>query len=221
MISPEQIRAARGLLFWSQKELATVSGVSLNTINKIESGESITFGKLSKIRNSLENMSIEFLGRAGVTRHSNETKIYEGPNSCDLFYGDMLATAKEKGGEIVAVHKTPEMLARSLGVANFANLERVENLRKYANIKCLVSDAQNSSLPIPSIQFRAVPRHPTGVWSTFTCGDKHAIVITKDGAEFTFFVMKSVDISLVERKDFTSHWNASLPLVIQAAQNKC
>lgn len=39
MVTPAQIRAARGLLRWSQKDLSQKSGVSLRAINRLESGE--------------------------------------------------------------------------------------------------------------------------------------------------------------------------------------
>lgn len=39
MVTPAQIRAARGLLRWSQKDLSQKSGVSLRAINRLESEE--------------------------------------------------------------------------------------------------------------------------------------------------------------------------------------
>lgn len=39
MITPAQIRAARGLLKWSQRDLSYKSGVSLRAINRMESEE--------------------------------------------------------------------------------------------------------------------------------------------------------------------------------------
>lgn len=39
LLTPEQVRAARGLLGWSRRELAIVSRVSHNTIKAIELGQ--------------------------------------------------------------------------------------------------------------------------------------------------------------------------------------
>jgi len=36
MITSEQIKAARGLLRWSQQDLATAAGVGLDTVKRIE-----------------------------------------------------------------------------------------------------------------------------------------------------------------------------------------
>jgi ribosome-binding protein aMBF1 (putative translation factor) len=39
LLTPEQVRAARGLLGWSRLDLSKVSGVSHNTIKGLELGE--------------------------------------------------------------------------------------------------------------------------------------------------------------------------------------
>lgn len=39
MLTPAQIRAARALLNWSQLELATASGVAIQSIKNIETGK--------------------------------------------------------------------------------------------------------------------------------------------------------------------------------------
>ena len=220
MISPAQIRAARGLLSWSQDMLAIESGVGINTINKYEKGEEITYSRLSKIRQSLEDKDIEFFGENGVSRRTDSHRIYKGADSCDSFYEEMLSAAKTKGGEIVAIYRTAEALAQSLGAANNASLERLEQLSKYAKVKCLLSDAAHSTLVIPSFEFRAVPQHPPGFWSSMTCGNKHAIVATKDGVDFVFFVMTSFDFAQADRTAFWPRWDSAVPVVFPEAHKK-
>lgn len=214
-VSPEQIKAARSLLAWTQDDLAQESGVSSKTINKLENGEGISIGRLIEIKKSLEGKGIEFLGNKGVIRNTDDPKNYGGPEGCDQVYEDMLFTAKKHGGEILAMYKTAEHLARSLGVTNYANLERLERLSKYATVRCLLTDARNSSLSVPCVQFRAISQPVHNIWSTFVCGDKHVIVFMKDGADSMYYVMRSVDIVLAETKYFVPLWNTGLPLVVQ------
>lgn len=61
MISAAQIRAARGLIEWSQATLAEASGLSLPTIKRME-------GKIGPGRSSAENVSavVRALESAGV-----------------------------------------------------------------------------------------------------------------------------------------------------------
>lgn len=72
MISPEQSRAARGWLDWSQEELAKRASVSLSTVRDFEKGRRVPIANnLNAIQKALEAAGIEFValdGRAaGIT----------------------------------------------------------------------------------------------------------------------------------------------------------
>ena len=70
-MSPEQCRAARGFLGWSQEKLAGISGVSRATVIDFERGERKPIpSNLKMIQATLERAGIEFIAtpdnRAGV-----------------------------------------------------------------------------------------------------------------------------------------------------------
>ncbi|SFJ72571.1 MULTISPECIES: helix-turn-helix domain-containing protein [Bradyrhizobium] len=74
MISIEQIRAARGLLGWSQTDLAEAAGRSLPTIKRLEresdDGSAVSEDVRDAVRGALEKAGVEFIpengGGAGV-----------------------------------------------------------------------------------------------------------------------------------------------------------
>ncbi|MVT52516.1 helix-turn-helix domain-containing protein [Bradyrhizobium yuanmingense] len=74
MISIEQIRAARGLLGWSQTDLAEAAGRSLPTIKRLEresdDGSAVSDDVREAVRAALEKAGVEFIpengGGAGV-----------------------------------------------------------------------------------------------------------------------------------------------------------
>jgi transcriptional regulator with XRE-family HTH domain len=215
-ISPGQIKAARGLLDWTRDELALASCVSSKTVAKLENGEKISLARVIDIRKSLEQRGVEFVGNRGVVLNTNEAKRYSGPEGTEQFYEDMLLTAKETGGEIIAIFKTSEQFADALGVANYSNLERLTNLRKYAEVKCLLTDARNASLVVSGIQMRATANPPVGIWSTLQCGNKHALIFMNSKNEYWYYVVTSTDIALNEEKHFLALWNTALPLALQS-----
>lgn len=63
MINSAQIRAARGLLKWTQAALAAKAGVSIVTLNMIE-GETVQPRKstLATLQRVLEGGGVEFIG---------------------------------------------------------------------------------------------------------------------------------------------------------------
>ena len=71
-ITIEQLRAARGLLGWSQSELASRAGLSLPTVKRVESefGPRVSDDARAKLQGALEAGGIQFLdedgGGAGV-----------------------------------------------------------------------------------------------------------------------------------------------------------
>lgn len=65
-ILPEQCRAARALLGWSQNELVERSKVTKSTIANFEGGKRTPYARtLADIQAALETAGVEFLG-AGV-----------------------------------------------------------------------------------------------------------------------------------------------------------
>jgi len=65
VITSAQIRAARGMLNWSRKDLAEHSGVSFASMMRLESFEGVpasNFKTLESVKQAFENAGIEFIG---------------------------------------------------------------------------------------------------------------------------------------------------------------
>lgn len=66
-ITPEQSKAARSLLGWTQKELAENAGVGISTVVDFESSKRVPIkNNLVAIRTAFERGSIDFIGKSGV-----------------------------------------------------------------------------------------------------------------------------------------------------------
>jgi transcriptional regulator with XRE-family HTH domain len=67
MMTVEQLRAARGLLGWSQSELASRAGLSLPTVKRLEGGfgPRVSDDAKAKLQRTIEAAGIEFVGENG------------------------------------------------------------------------------------------------------------------------------------------------------------
>lgn len=67
MMTVEQLRAARGLLGWSQSELAARAGLSLPTVKRLEGGfgPRVSDDARAKLQRAIEAAGIEFLHENG------------------------------------------------------------------------------------------------------------------------------------------------------------
>ena len=83
MRNPAQIRAARGLLGWSQNQLAVSSGAGLSTIRRMEGSAGPlrgTAGNVWKVQQALEDAGVIFidsdeLGPGVRLRDPNDPRI--------------------------------------------------------------------------------------------------------------------------------------------------
>lgn len=65
MITSAQIRAARGMLSWSRKDLAEHSGVSFASMMRLESFDGVpasNFKTLESVKQAFEKAGVEFIG---------------------------------------------------------------------------------------------------------------------------------------------------------------
>jgi transcriptional regulator with XRE-family HTH domain len=67
MLKIEQLRAARGLLGWSQSKLAARAGLSLPTVKRVEAGPRprVSDDARNKLQQALESAGVEFIDENG------------------------------------------------------------------------------------------------------------------------------------------------------------
>jgi transcriptional regulator with XRE-family HTH domain len=67
LITIEQLRAARGLLGWSQSELGARAGLSLPTVKRVEgaTGPRVSDEARAKLQRALEAGGVEFIEENG------------------------------------------------------------------------------------------------------------------------------------------------------------
>lgn len=100
-ITPDQIRAARALLKWSQNDLADRSGVSLPTIANVEvEKQQANTSTQDKIVTALDEAGIELI-EGGVRKRQDIVKVFEGDTALRSLQEDILKEMQKNPGEIL------------------------------------------------------------------------------------------------------------------------
>lgn len=79
MISSDQCRAARALIGWGVRELATAAKVSVDTIFRLERGDQLKERTLEDVRAVLEKAGVTFIPENGGGAGVRLTKRGPGP----------------------------------------------------------------------------------------------------------------------------------------------
>ena len=105
MISCEQIRAARAMLDWSTNNLAALTGLTANGINKIERGLVTPLeSSLKKIKAAFEYFGVEFMSGAGLRKKDLYVMTFTGKDAGRKIAVDIYETLKDSGGILRIAH---------------------------------------------------------------------------------------------------------------------
>ena len=213
-ITARQIRAARALLDWSQDDLAASSGLSVATVRKLELGHISPRGKTTNsILRAFEDSGLEFLEPNGVRQRPEEIRVYQGSSGFIEFFEDIYETAKNKGGDIVAVYAS-EIPLGFLGLEEFQKsyAEKMAALTGKLKVKNILTE--NATLPWADnyIEYRSISKHYVDSVCFHVYGDSCAFYIFNTAPSPKITVIKSREIAEAFRHQFYSMWEKATPL---------
>jgi transcriptional regulator with XRE-family HTH domain len=207
-ITTAQIRGARGILNWSQQDLAQRTGISATSIGSIENGQTTPReSTIQTIRKTLENAGIEFIGMDGVRVKSANVLILKGIDGFHTFSFDLYETLKTDGREVLQAYVDDTKFANWLGEEAYPHVQRMETL-KSKRFKILQKEG-DTYFPaknyadyrwIPAKQFVAVP--------FIVYGDKLAIVLFEP--EPTIIINSFPLVAEAYRSQFDSLWEKAI-----------
>lgn len=104
MITIQQIKAARSLMGWTQRDLAKQADVSLASVANLEQGVGKTGGKVfDSVCSVLQQAGIEFTPEPGVRlrREKYQFRILEGERAVLDLWDDIIVALGKTGGEVL------------------------------------------------------------------------------------------------------------------------
>lgn len=67
MITPQALRAARGLLNWGVRDLGRAAGVAWTTVSQFENGRALRRSTADKLTRALKAQGVELINSDGLT----------------------------------------------------------------------------------------------------------------------------------------------------------
>ena len=208
-ITSRQIRAARGLIGWTQEHLGKAANVSRTTIAAIEKDATHpTPDVLNKIRSVFEDAQVEFLPQEGV-RFRSQTSYYDdqpGANRRlleDIFNVSSQFKFNTGINEILIFGLREEDSEDSVGGYLPEHIERLERAGLQEKILCAPN---TQAFVAPRSWYRKLPalddrsQMPIHIY-----GDKIAVVQWKP--KELVFVVESKPIATAVRAMFIQIWN--------------
>lgn len=217
LITASQSRAARGLLNWSQPELAERCGMHVQTISSFEHEVgSPTKRTLQKITQTFVTAGIEFTSNGGVEPYQNKVITFVGRDGFAVFRADILAEAKTMPLD-VCVSNVDEREFDKWGSGG-VNQEYIDEMHRIKPERFRILIKENDDyLTVPGYaSYRWLPESHFGKISFFIYGHKTAILSFEEN-NFHAFVISHRQINQFYRDEFERLWQLSKELPKKAS----
>lgn len=207
MITTAQIRGARGILGWSQGDLAERTDISATSIGSIENG--ITQARTSTleiIQRTFEDAGIEFLASDGIRKRSGEIQIFSGKAAFWQFYEDIYNTLLQTPGEVVVHNVDERKFEKWLGEDNVStHVNRIKAI-KGVTYRILLKENDHYFLATPDYsEYRWINASFFSSVPFYVYGKKLAILLFE--SEPTVIVLDYPAVAEAYRLQFESFWS--------------
>lgn len=206
-ITTAQIRGARGILNWSQSDLADRTGISATSIGSIENGQSTPRSStLQTIRKAFEDAGIEFIGRDGIRLKTGDVRIFSGREGFADFFTEVYRTLDQEGGEVVVSNVDERKFAKWHGEAGDEHLRRMATL-KGVKYKILIQEGDTYFPASGYAEYRWLPAEQFSSVPFYVFGKRLAILLFD--IEPIIILLNYPAVAEAYRKQFLAMWDRS------------
>ncbi|MAS87881.1 MAG: transcriptional regulator [Micavibrio sp.] len=205
MITPRQCRAARGLLGWSQADLANACGMSKTAINNFEMGNSsIKQVSMHAIIQAFEDNNIDIMEHEGVRFKHNSVRIIRGDQPLFTLWNEILSTMGDEGGEVLINSVNESEGYNKYGKELDAYIEK---LKKAGITERLLAKEGQTVFAAPREWYRFISEEAfnSGIM-TFIFKDKVALMLWK---ESVLLLIESEEAAAAEKERFETIWKTA------------
>lgn len=216
-ITLEQIRAARALLKWTQKDLAAHARLKDDQVHNFEGGRSRSLEVLEAIHQAFITNGIEFTNGEGVRKKKEGIKILKGRSGFLDFYNEVLKVAEQMGGEFCVSNVDESLFDFWLGSHLDEYVKRITAL-KNISFRVLIKEGDYNFAASEYAKYRWVPEKFFSNVPFYIYGDKMAFVLFQEHEDVSVYVIEQKDIVEAQRTQFNINWNAATEIPEARAQ---
>lgn len=178
LIEPEQIRAARAMLGWSQQELAEAAGVSKDTVKNYELSNNRPNSKtLVAMEAALVTAGIEFPRDGGVRPIKGRIRRIEGSEGFRHLMDLMYETKRSKPDLPIMITNIKEDLFNQwLGDYEPYHRERMNNLNLSTPLKVILEKGKAVTQSVDYLDIRYIDKKYFGN-TTIYCINKYVAIL--------------------------------------------
>ena len=207
-ICPEQLKAARSLLDWSQEDLSQKSGYSLATINNIERGQYNAHSTtMADIVQTFEQAGVQFIDGPGVKIEEADFRIkaYEGADALAYLFTKIGLALEECESDCLYISGIDESLIKQKATEKDLKV-LFKRLGKNVRVRILCHKEQSDALGFFNFQKKIVP-DTVPLIPCLLYQNRVAIVILKNPTHVTILYNES--LAEVYKALFEHLWNTT------------
>ena len=210
MISSRQIRAARGLLEWTGKDLAEKLSMMPATISKIEADlVKPTEDSLFRISDIFDKHGVEFLEGDGVKMRQHEIRVFSGKAGYRQFLDHAFLTLKN-GGRIRQFNlsdSTNLSFVDDYGQAHLSRMKMIDDL----DAKVLTTEG-DTEFPASYCTYRWISKDDADMAPFYLYNDYVVLPMYESSHKREWISINSKLLAERYTKQFDKFWaNASVP----------
>ncbi|HEY8189489.1 MAG TPA: helix-turn-helix transcriptional regulator [Micavibrio sp.] len=209
-ITTAQIRGARGILNWSQTDLAERTGISATSIGSIENNQSTPRAStLNTIQKAFEDAGIEFIGQEGMRQKTGDVRVLKGRDGFWAFYQDIFDSLRKDPGEVLVSNVNEREFEKWLDQEKInTHRERMKDVTG-VRYKILIREEDTYFLATPDYaEYRWTPREHFSSVPFYVYGKKLAILLFD--MELTVIVIDYPAVAEAYRMQFSAIWGAAI-----------
>jgi DNA-binding XRE family transcriptional regulator len=206
MLRPEQVRAARALLDWSQQELADRAGTARMTIRHIEEGTvQPQRGTLADIVKVFDDHGIEFIGDHGVSLRRDQVVTLKGENIFFRVLDDVIATLRAVPGAEALFACVEDRRSPPAVVENYRRLREAG-----IAMRSLVREGDSYLMGKPR-EYRCLPEKFFHNTASVIYGDKFATMTLdqETGEDAGAVIIRNSHVAAAQRNLFNFIWSVA------------